>query len=178
MSDEEEETTPGSAPPPVAALLSALERLPGIVNATSGIQSLQGLEPEHLGFVDFADLPIGALRRSGGGNEGEALVFVTFEIDRSPPSLLGLEFIAWFIRDRSRGGDAVQLRVHGLPPTFGDQLQLGTTLRFAIEWFFQDVGDDLGPVLTELGDFASSLIEATDLYDTSLKERGGPSLLG
>ena len=86
------------------------------------------------------------------------LVTATVWFDADSRGWVALEFLAWWVRDLSRGGQAVHMRPLALPPV-GYGTQLGRTLKFAIEFFFINQGESLGPVLKKLGDLAESLEE-------------------
>lgn len=153
-----------SYPPEVDRLHAALESLPGLTEASSGIESLQGITGNHLRFPDFAHLPHGALRRTDGGLEGEALIQTEFRIERSERGWRTLEFLAWFIRDQARSGELIQLRPFALPPMAGGEVQIGNTLHWQIDLFCPDTGEDLSPQLERVARIAEALETAVSLY--------------
>ena len=122
-------------PAEVADLRATLLRLPGVVEVSVQPTSLVGFDPEDLRFAEMADLPSGTIRRTGGGRPGESVIQVWFTVDKTPAAWVSLEFLAWFVRDACRAGTVAQMRVRGLAPQVGDQVQVGTTLEFVIEWF-------------------------------------------
>ncbi|MBY0512776.1 MAG: hypothetical protein K2P78_02575 [Gemmataceae bacterium] len=151
-------------PPALERLHAALASLPGVSDVCSGIESLQGLTGDDLRFPDFAHVPHGALRRTNGGLTGEALVQVEFRIAATAAGWRSLEFIAWFVRDQARGGVFIQLRPFALPPMYGDQVQLGHTLKWHIDLFCPDTGEDLSPQLAKIDGIAAGLELAINLY--------------
>lgn len=136
-----------SEPTEVAALRRVLQRLPGVSEVQVHPVNLSSLDPAELSLPSMGDLPSGALRRSGGGLPGESVIQVWLNLARAPESWTTLEFLAWYVRDSCRAGDVAQMRVRGLAPRVGDQVQVGTTLLFVIEWF----------VISPEGDFESLL---------------------
>ena len=156
-------------PPALERLHVALASLPGICDVCSGIESLQGLAEDILQFPDFAHVPHGALRRTNGGLTGEALVQVEFRIAPTPVGWRSLEFLAWFVRDQARGGESIQLRPFALPPMYGEQVQLGQTLKWHIDLFCPDTGEDLSPQFVKIDGIAAGLELAVRLYGELVK---------
>jgi hypothetical protein len=138
--------------------------LPGVADVSSGIESLAGLTADDLGLIDFAHLPHAALRRTNGGLPGEVFVQVEFFLEPSPGAWRTLEFIAWFVRDQARGGELVQLRPFGLPPTAAGKIQLGNTLRFHLDLFFPNSTGQPEPILAKVGQIGQSLKAAIEIY--------------
>jgi hypothetical protein len=167
----------GQYPPEVQAFHRALKRLPGVKSAFSGIQSLHRLKQSDLPLIAFADLPIGALRRTRGGLDREALIQFEFEVAQSKAGWRSLEFLAWFVRDLARGSTAIQMRPKALPPTTHDSVQLGKTLRFQIDLFWEKAGKDLTPALRVIKELAKNLSHTIDLYDLALKQKGDAGLV-
>jgi len=163
-------------PPEITKLHEALQRLSGVSDARSGIQCVHGVTAEQLSLACFSELPHGAMRRTGGAVADEVQVQIEFRIATTPAGWRTLEFLAWWVRDSSRGGLPVQLRPHALPPTMGSDVQLGHTLRFHIDYFFTHSSREIGPVLAAVGQLADHLNQTIELYDLSLRQRGGPSL--
>ncbi len=130
----------------------------------SGIDRLQGLTGDDLRFPDFAHVPQGALRRTDGGLAGEALIQVELRLEQSVTGWRALEFLAWFVRDQAQGGQSIHLRPFALPPMFGDQVQLGHTLRCHVDLFRPDTGEDLSPQLAKVDRIAAGLELAVRLY--------------
>lgn len=145
-------------------LHTTLTRLPGVHEVCSGIDSLHHLVAADLGFADFRHLPHGALRRTGGGFDSEALIQVEFKIEQTPLGWRSLEFIAWFVRDQARGGVSMQLRPFALPPQIGELVQLGHTLRWHIDLFCSNVTEDLAPQLSQVQEIANGLRLAIEIY--------------
>ena len=112
----------------------------------------------------FADLPIAILRRSGGARKEELLITIDFKISRNEEGLKGLEFLAWWVRDISRAGTDIQLRAIGLSPLVGEQVRLGETLRFAIDWFYYSESQNMEVLLNEIGNLGKSLEESFKLH--------------
>jgi hypothetical protein len=163
-------------PAEIDALHRALSALAGVRNVCSGIDNLQGISTAELSFPDFAHLPHGALLRTGGGLESEALIQVEFILEPSEVGWRSLEFLAWFVRDQARGGESIQLRPFALPPVAGDQVQLGLSLRFHLDIFCPGTGEDLAPVLARVQKIADGLNLAIDLYDRMLRARNALGL--
>ncbi|MGV3720539.1 MAG: hypothetical protein ACO1SX_06475 [Actinomycetota bacterium] len=157
-------------PPEIERLHQALASLPGVSDACSGIESLQGLTGDDLRFPDIAHLPHGALRRTNGGLTGEALIQVEFHIAQTPIGWRSLELLAWFIRDQARAGAFIQLRPLAFPPMVGGHVQLGDTLRWQIDLFCPDTGDDLAPQLAEVARLAEALELAVRLYGDLVRD--------
>jgi len=151
-------------PPQVQAFLDALACLPGVTSVSAGIESLDGLSVENLSLVDLGHLPHAALRRTNGGLDNEALVQFAFRLEPSAAGWRSLEFLAWAVRDMARTGNMVQLCPFALPPKAGPIVQLGQSLRFHIDLFCQDVGDDLNPVFEMVQRMGTFLRFATNLY--------------
>ena len=118
-----------SYPPQIERLHTALGSLPGVIDVSNGVESLQGIDAEDLRLPNFAAWPIGALRQTHGGLDGEALIQIEFRLVTDAKSWRTIEFLAWFIRDQSRSGVAIQLRPFSLPPEAERQIKLGHTLR-------------------------------------------------
>ncbi len=110
-----------------------LLRLPGITDIISGINSLQGIREEHLAMSSFSHLPQGSLRRTTGGLQREALIQFEFRLEKDPQAWKSLEFLAWFVRERARAGEQIQLRPGGSVPIVDGKVQLGETLFFQID---------------------------------------------
>jgi len=160
-----------SYPPEIERLHAALSSLPGVMEASSGVQSLQGVSAEHLELTHFRALPIGAMLRTGGGLTGEALIQVEFRLVANQESWRTLEFLAWFVRDQSRGGVPIQLRPFALPPEAAGQIQLGHTLRWQIDLFCPGTTADLSPQLQQVAEIASTLESAIQIYGNALSAK-------
>ena len=159
-------------PPELERLHRALASLPGVSDVCSGIESLEGLTGDDLRFPNFAHVPHGALRRTNGGLPGEALIQIEFRLAPSSVAWRSLEFIAWFVKDQARSGVFIQLRPFALPPMFGEEVQLGGTLKWHIDLFCPDTGEDLSPQLAKIDRIASGLERAVRLYGHLLGEPG------
>lgn len=164
-------------PPEVIHLHSTLARLAAVSEVCSGIQALEGVGAEELSLSTYAQLPHGALRRTAGALPGETLVQVEFQVEPTAEGWRSVEFLAWFVRDAARGSLPLQLRPFALPPTVGERVQLGRTLRFHLDYFFLDTPGEIDSILQALDGLAADLASAIDLYEGSLHQRGGPSLL-
>ncbi|STQ91129.1 hypothetical protein [Iodobacter fluviatilis] len=158
-----------SYPPQLQRLHSALLCLPGVTGISSGIQSLQGISADDLRFPDFATLPIGAIRRTLGGLDAEALIQVEFEVSPSDSSWQTIEFLAWFIRDQARAGLSIQLRPFALPPEVAGQVQIGHTLRWHLDLFCSNTAADLSPQLQQVERVAQTLEAAIQVYGSHLE---------
>ena len=163
-------------PPEVTKLHDALQRLAGVSDTRSGIQCVHGVTSEQLQLACFSELPHGAMRRTGGAVPDEVQVQVEFRVEPTPAGWRSLEFLAWWVRDSARGSLPIQLRPHALPPTVESRVQLGHTLRFHIDYFFTHPSREIDPVLAAVSKLADDLNQTIELYEHSLRERGGPSL--
>jgi hypothetical protein len=163
-------------PPGVTKLHDALQRLAGVYDARSGIQCVDGVTSEQLQLACFAQLPLGAMRRTSGAVPNEVQVQVEFRIEPFPAGWRSLEFLAWWVRDSARGGLPIQLCPFALPPTVESRVQLGHTLRFHMDYFFSHPSREIEPVLAAVSDLADDLNKTIELYEFSLRERAGPTL--
>jgi hypothetical protein len=100
---------------------------------------------------------------------GEALIQFEFRLAQTPAGWRSLEFLAWFVRDQARSGAFIQLRPFALPPMVGDNVQLGSPLRWHIDLFCPDTGEDLAPQLTKVAGIAEGLELAVRLYGHLLR---------
>lgn len=164
-------------PPPVQRLHDTIASLPGVRSVELGIQRIEEISVHALSLPgEFADLPHVAIRRTKGGRKDEALVTATIVFEQSRPGWVALEFLAWWVRDLSRGGEQVQMRALALPPV-GYDTQLGRTLRFVIEWFFIDTTDDSSPIMAAMDKLAESLKTSVELYRSAIENPVDPNLV-
>ena len=162
LSDDEDEAT--SYPPQVQALHTALRRLVAVREARTGLKALSDYEPRTYSFPgEFGDLPHALLRRTDGGLPDEMWAHTEFELTRDEAGWLTLEFLAWWVRDLSRGGLQIQLRPMALPPR-AYEVQLGRTLKFIIDHFITCPDGDLAPALEEMQTRGNSLSRNIDDY--------------
>ncbi|WP_105176726.1 hypothetical protein [Clostridium cagae] len=141
----------------------------GIDSIESGVCDLEGVDSNLVLTSDYAHLPIAALLRTNGGFENELLVQFRFTIDKSEDGLEALEFISWFIRDYARDKTKIQLTPFALSPQTPNGRQLGSTLRFHIDLFVENVHDSLDPVLKEVKQLNKTLSMAIKLYKIKVK---------
>ncbi|MFB0843396.1 hypothetical protein [Paenibacillus oleatilyticus] len=146
-----------------------LLRLKGMVSVESHVENLEPIDREMLSLPDYAHLPHATLRRTNGGLENEVFLQFEFEIERSEEGLVALEFISWFIRDQARGGNTIQLRPFAFPPETSYGRQLGTTLKFHIDLFIDEVVDTLEPAFARIRAMDASLNLAIRLYQIPVK---------
>lgn len=152
-------------PAEIEHLHTVLSSLPGLVEISSDICGLHGLKSEQLELPEFARLPLGAIRRTLGGLDGEALVQTEFRVEPFALYPKTIEFLAWFVRDQSRGGVSIQLRPFALPPQAGELVQLGTSLLWQIDFFcIVPKGDVSGVHLATIDRIASDLEFALEIY--------------
>jgi hypothetical protein len=118
----------------------------------------------------YADLPIAMLRRTGGNLDKELLISVEFTIEANKRGLNALEFLSWWVRDLSRSGDNVQIRSIGLPPIAGENIQIGSTLRFWFEAYIVTEREDISLVVAEVSNLAESLVESKKLYEPAFQK--------
>ncbi|WP_157368870.1 tetratricopeptide repeat protein [Zavarzinella formosa] len=156
-------------PEQVQRLQSAIQGLAGVRDVEFDIHSLEGLGEKELSLPgEIADLPHLALRRTKGGQKHEFLVAAEIWFLQNQEGWVALEFLAWWVRDLSRGGHHVQMRPLALPPVaYGTQL--GRTLKFVIEFFFVNRNKSEEPILEKLGELAESLEENKVDYAKALK---------
>lgn len=156
-------------PKEIETFHQTIERLKGIGTVESGIATLDGIEGDELSSVEHANLPIATLLRTDGGIEDEVITQFEFTIDKSPESLISLEFLSWFVRDKSRGGLPIQIRPFGLPPQTPEGIQLGKTLKFCIDYFMEEESDSLQPILDKISNLNASLEHAIRTYSIPTK---------
>jgi hypothetical protein len=158
-------STAEGPPPQVIRLQSAISALPGITEVQVDKTYLPSVEVSDLSLPGpYADLPIAVLRRSKGALPNELLISIGFRIKRDEAGLKALEFMSWWVRDQSRGGEEIQIRSIGLPPIAGPSKQLGQTLRFTIDWFYRNPKQDLSQMMSAVEEKAKSIELAYDLY--------------
>jgi len=152
-------------PPEVSRLISAVSSVIGTTEVEVDKTYLPEVEVSDLSLPGaYADLPIAMLRRSKGALPEEQLLSINFRIERNEAGLKALEFLSWWVRDQSRGGTNMQIRSIGLPPIAGDRKQLGSTLRFTIDWFYASATSNMQEVLAAMGSKAKELELAVKLY--------------
>jgi hypothetical protein len=153
-------------PPQVEAFHAALRRFAAVTHVETGFKPLESCGPETFSLPgEFGDLPHALLRRSGG-LPGEAWANTEIVLTRDEPGWLTLEFLAWWVRDQSRGGGSIQMRPMALPPK-GHEVQLGRTLKFIID-HFATCPDDASPMLDLLASRASNLSLMIGVYSDVL----------
>jgi hypothetical protein len=129
----------------------------------TGLKSLERFGPETYSLPgEFGDMPHALLRRSNGGLPNEAWANTEITLTRDGAGWLTLEFLAWWVRDQSRGGELIQMRPMALPPK-GFDVQLGRTLKFIID-HFAVCPDDPTPMLQLLESRGAELSQAIDIY--------------
>ncbi len=155
-----------SLPDEIEAFHRALLGVRGVTRVTSGIRGLDGITADDLRLPGpFADLPHGALRRTGGGLAGEAYVQLELALRADADGWRALDFLAWFVRDQARGGEPVQLRPYALPPAGPEGARaLGVEPILHLDVFWLDAGSDLAPILARIAAMARDLEMARRLY--------------
>lgn len=159
-----------SYPIDIEEFQNTILQLRGITGIESGVENLEPIDTEMLGYSACAHLPHAALLRTGGGLEQEVLLQFEIDFDYSPESLQSVEFLAWWVRDCARSGTKVQLRPFALPPETPIGRQLGTTLKWHVDLFVGGIEESLEPALEEVGRLHQSLQTAIRLYDIPLKD--------
>jgi hypothetical protein len=150
-------------PPEVEAFHVALKRLAGVIEVDTGLKALEQFGPDTYSLPgEFGDLPHALLRRSNGGLPNEAWANTQFTLSRNEAGWLTLEFLAWWVRDQSRGGELIQMRPMALPPK-GFEVQLGRTLKFIID-HFAICPDNPAPMLKLIQSRAADLSQSIDIY--------------
>ena len=161
-------------PPQVKAAVDQLLRLSGVISAKCDLCSLEDVREADLGSFIYSTYPIASLRRTGGGRPDEGLLRIDIRFSRDEAGWRAVEFLAWFFRDRARGGEVNEFRPFALPPIAGFDVQFGETLRFFAELF--DVSPAEGAPLTLMQDLAADLARMIDLYDSGLRAKTGIGL--
>jgi hypothetical protein len=155
-------------PPEVEAFHAALKRLAAVDQVDTGLKSLAQFGPETYSMPgEFGDIPHALLRRSNGGLPNEAWANTEITLTRDEAGWLTLEFLAWWVRDQSRGGELIQMRALALPPK-GREVQLGRTLKFVID-HFAVCPDEASPMLRLFKARAADLSQSIDLYADALR---------
>ncbi|MEO0868535.1 MAG: hypothetical protein AAFY17_08815 [Cyanobacteria bacterium J06642_11] len=140
-----------------------------MVEVNTGIKQLDRISLEEYSLPGaMGDLPHALLRRTEGGlsNEAWANTDVILSYDRA--GWLILEFLSWWVRDESRGGEQIQMRPQALPPQADGQIQLGQTLKFVMDHFCCLPDRTPAPMLDLLEMRGESLNRAIDLYSDVL----------
>jgi hypothetical protein len=155
-------------PEEVLQLRNTLQSLSGVRDVDIGVHHLTGLSERDLSLPgEFGDFPHLVIRRSKSSVKNEVLVAVEVWMTQDYQGWIALEFLAWWVRDQSRGGEQVQMCPLALPPVaYGTQL--GRTLKFVIEFFCLDRGENSGPVLKKLTEFTESLEYSLENYAEAL----------
>jgi len=144
-------------------------KLRGITGIESGVENLEPIDVDMLGYSACAHLPHATLLRTGGGLKQEVLIQFEIDFDYSLESLQSLEFLAWFVRDCARGGTKVQLRPFALPPETPLGRQLGTTLKWHMDLFIDGIDESLEPAFETVRRLQHSLQTVIRLYDIPMK---------
>ena len=154
-------------PKEVAAFHAALERLAAVSDVSTGFKPLADYPPETYSLpAEFGDLPHALLRRTEGGLKDEAWANTEFCLSTDEAGWLTLEFLAWWVRDLSRGAEQIQMRPMALPPVAYD-VQLGRTLKFIIDHFVI-CPDGPATALAVMQDRADSLNSSINTYAEAL----------
>lgn len=162
-------------PPQVEELRQAILSLPGVAACQIGLKELQQYSLRDLSLPgEFADLPHAAMYRTRGGLEHEALIQVEIIFWQRIDGWIATEFLAWWVRDQSRGGETMQFRALALPPE-GFQRQLGNTLKFVLELFFINPTDAMEPILERVKGLAADLRDSAEVYRTAINDPVGQS---
>ena len=151
-------------PAEVEALQQTLSKVPGIHTVEIHPRGVEEIDEKVLGFPgEFADLPQVALRRTKGGLKNEVLVGIDMTFSQDHAGWVGVEFLAWWVRDMARTGFQVQMRPLALPPkAYGTQL--GRTLHFVIEFFLVLPDESMAPVLAKAKELARDLAQDLKMY--------------
>jgi hypothetical protein len=151
-------------PKHVEVFHKAMRRLVAVKDVWSGLSDLASYTPDTYSFPgEFGDLPHALLRRTEGGKENEVWLHTEFELSPNKAGWLTLEFLAWWVRELSRGGEQIQLRPMALPPR-AFQVQLGRTLKFIIDQFVICAPKSNKAALKTMQDRAASLNDSIDGY--------------
>lgn len=162
-------TTSVQAAPPtqISHLQDAIGAIPGVNEVSITKTYLPNIKVDELMLLPYGDLPLASIRRTNGALSEELLISFNFEIQRNELGLKGLEFLSWWVRDQSRGGENLQIRSIGLPPLAGNKKQLGSTLRFTIDYFHHDKEMNMEKLLNKIDSFAKSITSNYNDYKTA-----------
>lgn len=153
-------------PTQVKSFHQALYRLKGVVEVNTGLKPLDQIPQEDYGLSGkMGDLPHALLRRTQGGMPHEAWANTDVILSYDRAGWLTLEFLAWWVRDCSRGGVPIQMRPQALSPLVGEEIQLGTTLKFVIDHFCLLPNKSPEPMLTLLAQQGQALNTAMNVHD-------------
>lgn len=99
-------------PPEVQELQDAITSIPGITDAAMDKVDLSDVTESDFSLLPYADLPLGALKRTKGGLDNELAISVNFGITRDPQGLkaLGAHFLVGTRFGASGRADADQER--------------------------------------------------------------------
>lgn len=151
-------------PPQVQRLVDAVSSLPGVVACFCGPKPLDGFDPNHLSLPgEFGGLPQAIIMRTNGGRTNEVMIQTEVILDRSSEAWLSLEFLAWWVRDWGRSGHEIQMRPMALPPK-ANEIQLGRTLKFFIEYFVIEDGESYDKTLAVAAEMGQSVAQNYEMY--------------
>ncbi|NEQ53213.1 MAG: hypothetical protein F6K11_24265 [Leptolyngbya sp. SIO3F4] len=147
----------------------ALYRLRGVLEVNTGLKLVDKIPLEDYKLPGkMGDLPHTLLRRTQGGRNNEAWANTDIILSYDRAGWLTLEFLAWWVRDCSRSGKSIQMRPQALPPLVGENIQLGTTLKFVIDHFCLLPDNNSNPMLALLEQQGNALNTAINIYDNIL----------
>lgn len=147
----------------------ALCRFRGVVEVNTGLKPLDKVSLEDYKLPGkMGDMPHALLRRTQGGIPHEAWANTDVILSYDRAGWLTLEFLAWWVRDCSRNGKQIQMRPQALTPLAGEDIQLGTTLKFVIDHFCLLPDNHPQPMLTLLEQQGQALNTAIDTYSDVL----------
>ncbi|MBT9316972.1 hypothetical protein [Leptothoe spongobia] len=156
-------------PKQVKSFHQALYRFRGVLEVNTGLKPLDKIPLENYQLPGkMGDLPHALLRRTQGGLAHEAWANTDVILSYDRAGWLTLEFLAWWVRDCSRNGEQIQIRPQALAPLAGEDIQLGTTLKFVIDHFCLLPDKSLTPMLALLEKQGQELNTAIDSYDNVL----------
>ena len=158
-------------PEVIQMFLNNILKLKGVTSVESSIENLEEITNETLGLYGYAHMPHAALARTNGGLENEILCQFEFFIEKSETGLDSLEFIAWFFRDQARSGKKVQVRPFALPPDTAYGRQFGSSLRFHIDIFQDNITDTLNPLFEEIEKINKLFEFAVQMYKIPMKNQ-------
>ena len=158
-------------PEVIQMFLNNILKLKGVTSVESSIENLEEITNETLGLYGYAHMPHAALARTNGGLENEILCQFKFFIEKSETGLDSLEFIAWFFRDQARSGKKVQVRPFALPPDTAYGRQFGSSLRFHIDIFQDNITDTLNPLFEEIEKINKLFEFAVQMYKIPMKNQ-------
>lgn len=155
----------GDYPKQVQCFHDALYRFRGVLEVNTGLKPLEKISLEDYKLPGkMGDLPHALLRRTQGGLVHEVWANTDVIVSYDRAGWLTLEFLAWWVREQSRGGEQIQMRPQALSPLVGEDIQLGHTLKFVVDHFCFLSGNGPEAMLSLLDARGKSLSNVIDSH--------------